>query len=273
MKKSNKLPFFKISLGFTISYISIFIIIPLAMLFISISSLNISSILDILDNTRVLHALSLTFVTSLIAAIFNLPIGTLIAWSLVRYEFWGKKILNLVIDIPFILPTSVTGIALTTLYNPNEYMGYFLSKLGIEAIYNHLSIVIALIFVSLPFVIRTIEPAIKKLDQNIEEAAYYLGASPFQIFAKITLPAIAPACITGFTLAFARCIGEYGSLVFVSGNIPGYTETLPLLISLKLEQFDYESASLLAIYSLILSFILLLIVNYFDKHFTSRNQS
>lgn len=210
---------------------------------------------------RVVASLKVSFSTSFLAALVNAIFGLLLAWVLERYTFPGKKIIDGLIDLPFALPTAVAGIALTTLYSPNGWIGKLFAPLGMKIAYTPLGITIALIFISLPFVVRTVQPVLQSIDPEVEEAAACLGATRFQTFYKVILPALLPAVITGFALAFARALGEYGSVVFISGNMPMYTEITPLLIRTKLEQYDYAGGTAIAAVMLVISFIMLLVIN------------
>ncbi len=262
LKQKSTLPGFGISLGYSIFYLSLIVLIPLSMLFFKTSTMGFKAFWDVILSPRTLAAYRLTFSASLIAGLVNVVFGFLIAWVLARYHFPGKKMVDALIDFPFALPTAVTGITLTALYSPNGFIGQFLYKFGIQSAYSFLGITLALIFIGLPFVVRTIEPVLQELDAELEDAAASLGASRWQTFAKVLFPALIPSLITGFTLAFARAIGEYGSVIFIAGNMPGKTEIAPLLIMTKLEQYDYAGASAIAVVMLIASFALLAFTNY-----------
>jgi len=259
--KQTIIPGFKLTLGVSLAYLSLLVFIPLALVFVKSAELTFAEFWDITTNPRVLQAYKITFLTSLVAAIINCIFGLIIAWVLVRYSFPGKKIIDALIDIPFALPTAVAGIALTAIYAKNGWLGSILEPLGIKIAYYPPGIVIALIFIGIPFVVRTVQPVIEDLDQEIEEAAVMLGAYRLKTFVKVVLPALFPALLTGFTLAFARGIGEYGSVVFISGNKPMVTEIAPLLIMTRLEQYDYAGATAIAAVLLVASFILLLLIN------------
>lgn len=260
-KKYSVLPGFGLTFGFTVFYLSLLVLIPLSMLFFKSSSLSAEGLMKVLTSARTLAALKLSFETAFYSAVLNAIFGLLLAWVLVRYEFPFKKILDALIDLPFALPTAVAGIALTTLYAPNGMIGKFLTPLGIKAAFSPFGIVIALTFIGLPFVVRTIEPVLQDLESEIEEAAFSLGANRWQIFSKVLFPILVPPLLTGSAMAFARALGEYGSVVFISGNMPYKTEILPLLIMTKLEQYDYPGATAIASMMLILSFILLFAIN------------
>ncbi|MGZ4162091.1 MAG: sulfate ABC transporter permease subunit CysT [Neobacillus sp.] len=258
IKKNSVLPGFGISLGFTMFYISILVILPLSMIFINSFTVEWSKIWETISDPRVVASYRLSFGASFAAAFINIIFGVLIAWVLVRYRFPGGGIIDGLVDLPFALPTAIAGIALTTLYTQNGWIGKFLS---FKVAYTPLGITIALTFIGLPFVVRTVQPVLQSLDQEIEEASASLGANRLQTFVKVIFPELLPAALTGFALAFARALGEYGSVVFIAGNMPMHTEITPLLIMTKLEQYDYEGATAIAAVMLIFSFILLLIIN------------
>lgn len=257
-RRKNVLPGFGLSLGVTLVYVSAIVVIPLSMVFIWTASLGAEGIWNVFSDKRVLRSLQLTVTTSFVAALINVVFGLLIAWVLARYSFPGKKILDALIDLPFALPTAVAGIALTTLYSPNGWIGQFLQ---VKVAYTSLGIILALIFIGIPFVIRTVQPVIEGLQQEVEEAAAILGATRRQTFLHVLLPALFPAIMTGFSLAFARALGEYGSVVFIAGNIPFKTEITPLMIMSKLEQYDYHGAAAIACLMLLLSFFILLLIH------------
>lgn len=261
-KKKSTLPGFGFAFGCTIFYLALIVLIPLSMLFIKTSSIGLHEFLSVIMNPRTLTALRLSFGTSLIAGLINVVFGFIIAWVLVRYHFPGKKIIDAFVDFPFALPTAVTGIALTALYSQNGWIGKYLYAVGIQSAYSSLGITLALIFIGLPFVVRTVEPVLQEFDAEIEDAASSLGANRWQTFVRIIFPNLMPALITGFALAFARGIGEYGSVVFIAGNMPGKTEIAPLLIMTKLEQYDYVGAAAIAVVMLVISFTLLAVTNY-----------
>ncbi|RAP75393.1 sulfate ABC transporter permease subunit CysT [Paenibacillus montanisoli] len=261
-KPRSILPGFGISLGFTIFYLSVLVIIPLAGIFVKTSGMTPGQFWDTVASARVIASYKISFMTSFFAALINLVFGLLIAWVLVRYRFPGKKLVDSLIDLPFALPTAVAGIALTAIYAPNGWIGSLLEPLGIKVAFTPLGITLALIFIGLPFVVRTVQPVLQDLDNEVEEAAVMLGAFRLRTFRRIILPELIPPLLTGFALAFARGIGEYGSVVFISGNMPMKTEIAPLLIMTKLEQYDYKGATAIAMVMLIISFILLLLINY-----------
>jgi sulfate/thiosulfate transport system permease protein len=260
-RKKHFLPGFGLTFGYSIFYLSIILMIPISMIFIKTTSLSWSKFIDTVTDPRVLAAYQLSFYTSLSAAVINTIFGFLVAWVLVRYNFPFKKMIDALVDLPFALPTAVAGISLTTIFSPNGIIGGFLESLGFKLIFTPLGIIIALTFISMPFVVRTIQPVLAEFEGALEEAAASFNASRFQIFIKIIFPEIKGALITGFTLAFARSLGEYGSVVFISGNMPMKTEIAPLLIMTKLEQFDYAGATSVAVVMLSMSFILLLGIN------------
>ena len=260
-RKIHILPGFHLTLGFTLIYLSLIVLIPLAMLFIKTSSMSWENFYTTITSSRALAAFKLSFGASAISALINAVFGLLAAWVLVRYEFPGKKIIDVLVDLPFALPTAVAGITLTTLYAPNGWLGQFFNSVGIRIAFTPLGIIIALTFIGLPFVIRTIQPILEDFDIEVEEAASSLGANRVQIFLKIIFPTLLPALLTGTAMAFARALGEYGSVVFISGNMPMKTEILPLLIMTKLEQYDYQGATAIAVVMLVVAFVLLLTIN------------
>ena len=263
-KQKHTLPGFRLSLGYTIFYLSLIVLIPLSMLFIKTASLSFKEIWNIVTASRTLAAYRLSFGTSLVSASVNAVFGFLVAWVLARYSFPGKKIIDALVDFPFALPTAVAGIALTAIYSPNGWVGQYLLKVGIPGAFSPFGIVIALTFIGLPFVVRTLEPVLQDLDPEIEEAAACLGANRWQSFIKVIFPLLLPPLLTGFTLSFARAIGEYGSVIFIAGNMPGKTEIAPLLIMTKLEQYDYSGATAIAVVMLLASFLVLAVSNFFQ---------
>ncbi len=256
------LPGFSLSLGYSILYLSLIVLIPLSMLFFKTSTMGVEAFWHAVVSPRTLAAYRLSFTASLIAGLVNVVFGFLIAWVLARYSFPGKKIVDAMVDFPFALPTAVTGITLTALYSQNGWVGKYLYSWGIASAYSFLGITLALIFIGLPFVVRTLEPVIQELDPEWEDAAMSLGANRWQTFIRIIFPNLVPPLLTGFTLAFARAIGEYGSVIFIAGNMPGKTEIVPLLIMTKLEQYDYTGAAAIAVVMLVVSFVLLAFTNY-----------
>jgi sulfate transport system permease protein len=255
------LPGFGLSLGITCTYLSLIILLPIATIFGRTADLSWSAFWSTISNPRVLASYRVTFGASLAAAMVNTVFGLLVAWVLVRYRFPGRRLIDAIVDLPFALPTAVAGIALTTLYATNGWIGSTLAPWGIKVSYTWLGITVALIFIGLPFVVRTVQPVLDDLEIEVEEAAASLGARRWQTFSRVVFPTIAPALLTGFALAFARAIGEYGSVVFISGNMPMKTEIVPLLIITKLEQYDYAGATAVALVMLVASFLLLLLIN------------
>ncbi len=255
------LPGFGLTLGYTLFYLSLIVLIPLSALLLKTFSLTWAQFWDAVAAPRVLASYRLTFGASFAAACVNLVFGLLIAWVLVRYQFPGKKIVDALVDLPFALPTAVAGISLTALLAGNGWVGQFLEPRGIQLAFNPNGVVIALIFIGLPFVVRTVQPVLEDSEKELEEAATSLGASRWQIFYKVILPAITPALLTGFAMAFARAIGEYGSVIFIAGNMPMISEITPLIIIGKLEQYDYAGATAVAVVMLLFSFVMLLVIN------------
>ena len=255
------LPGFGLSLGFTLIYLSLLILLPLSGLVFKASSLSFEQLWSMATGPRALAAYRVTFGASLLAALINAFFGLIVAWVLVRYSFPGRRLVDSLVDLPFALPTSVAGLTLATLYAGNGWIGQYLEPLGLKVAFTPLGIVVALTFIGLPFVVRTLQPVIEDIEPEVEEAAATLGASRLQTFARVLLPGIVPALLTGFTLAFSRAIGEFGSVIFISGNIPLVSEITPLLIYSKLEQHDVVGATALAAVMLALSFVLLLAVN------------
>ncbi|MEE7625512.1 sulfate ABC transporter permease subunit CysT [Methylobacter sp. Wu8] len=262
MPQSNIMPGFRPAIGFTLFYLALIVLIPLSAMLLKTLQLSLNEYWAILTNERVQASFRLSFGAALIAAAAAAIFGFIIAWSLVRYSFPGKRLFDALIDLPFALPTAVAGIVLAAIYEPRGWIGKLvMDSLGIQIAYKPLGIVFALIFIGLPFVVRTIEPVLQELDTAMEEAAASLGATRRQTFVKVVLPNILPATITGFALAFARGIGEYGSVIFIAGNMPYISEIVPLLIITKLEQYDYAGATAIGLTMLILSFVLLLLIN------------
>mgnify|MGYP000892799403 CR=1 FL=1 len=260
-KTHRVLPGFGLALGYTLVYLSLLILLPLGGLILKASELGFAQILDIALGERSLAAFRVTFGASFLAAAVNAFFGLIVAWILVRYPFPGKRFVDALVDLPFALPTAVAGITLATLYAGNGWLGRFIEPLGIKVAYTPLGIVVALTFITLPFVVRTLQPVIEDIETEVEEAAASLGASRWQTFARVIFPAIFPALLTGFALAFARAIGEYGSVIFIAGNVPMVSEIAPLLIVIRLEQFVYAGAAVVATLMLLLSFALILLVN------------
>ncbi|BDI32162.1 sulfate ABC transporter permease [Capsulimonas corticalis] len=255
------LPGFGLTMGFTLLYLSLLVLIPLSMLFWKTSSMPISKIWSTVTDDRVLQAFKLTFGASFCAALFNVFFGGLVAWVLARYRFPGKRLIDGLVDLPFALPTAVAGICLVTVYSQNGWIGRIVEPHGLKIAFTPIGITVALIFIGLPFVVRTVQPVLEDMEAELEEAAASLGATRLQTFLRVLAPPLAPVMLTGFTLAFARALGEYGSVVFIAGNRPYKTEILPLLIITKLEEYNYAGATAIALVMLISSFALLLAIN------------
>jgi sulfate transport system permease protein len=255
------LPGFGPTLGYTLAYLSLLVLIPLAAVFLKTAELTFSEFWSAVTAPRVVASYKLSFGMSLLAAAINAVFGLMLAWALVRYSFPGKKLIDALVDLPFALPTAVAGIALTALYAKNGWIGQFLEPLGIQVAFKPLGVLVALVFIGLPFVVRTVQPILEDLDTELEEAATSLGAQRWQAFRHVILPIVFPALLTGFALAFARAVGEYGSVIFIAGNLPMVSEITPLMIITKLEQYDYTGATAIATVMLILSFTLLLLIN------------
>ena len=260
-KKNRVLPGFKLTLGFTIFYLGLIVLIPLAAVFWKTSTLTWAQFVHIVTAPQAMASYRLTFGASFLAALTNVLFGFIVAWVLVRYQFHGKRLLDALVDLPFALPTSVAGITLATLYAPNGWIGRLLVPFGIKVAYTQLGIFVALTFIGLPFIVRTVQPVLEDVDPELEEASASLGAGRWQTFWRVILPTLVPALLTGFALAFARALGEYGSVIFISSNIPMKTQITPLLIMTKLEQFDYPGATAIAVVMLVIAFVLLLGIN------------
>lgn len=248
-------------MGVTLLWLSLIVLIPLAALFLKTTELSLDRFLAIITSRRVLHALELSFGLSLAAAAVNLVFGSLVVWALVRYKFPGRRIFDAIVDIPFALPTAVAGIALTSLYAENGWIGRLLAPLGIQVAFSPLGIFVALVFIGLPFVVRTVQPVLQNLELELEEAAASLGAGRWMTIRRVVIPTIIPALLTGFALAFARAVGEYGSVIFIAGNLPNVSEIAPLLIVIRLEEFRYADATAIASVMLVASFFLLFVIN------------
>ena len=261
LKKSSVLPGFNLTLGYTIGYLSLIVLIPLTAVFLKTASMSFDEFWQVVSAERVVASYKLSFGASFLAAGINAVFGLLLAWALVRYSFPGKKLIDALVDLPFALPTAVAGIALTALYARNGWLGQYLEPLGIKVAFTPLGVLVALVFIGLPFVVRTVQPILEDLDTELEEAAASLGAQRWQTFRHVTLPILLPALLTGFALAFARAVGEYGSVIFIAGNLPMVSEITPLMIITKLEQYDYVGATAIASVMLVFSFVLLLIIN------------
>jgi sulfate transport system permease protein len=255
------LPGFGLSLGFTLAYLSLIVLIPLSAVFIKSAGMGWDRFVDAATSPRVVASYKLSFGASLLAAAINAVFGLILAWGLVRYTFPGKKLVDALIDLPFALPTAVAGISLTALYAKNGWIGQYLEPLGIQVAFTPLGVLVALVFIGLPFIVRTVQPILEDLDAEFEEAAASLGASRLQTFRRVVFPTLLPALLTGFALAFARAVGEYGSVIFIAGNLPFVSEITPLMIITKLEQYDYEGATAVASVMLLVSFALLLVIN------------
>ena len=255
------LPGFGLTLGFSLAYLSLIVLIPLATVFVKSSDLGPADFWAAATSPRVLASYRLSFGAALLAAGVNAVFGLMLAWSLVRYAFPGKRLVDALVDLPFALPTAVAGISLAALYSPNGWLGQYLEPLGVKIAFQPAGVVVALIFIGVPFVVRTVQPVLEDLDLELEEVAASLGANRWQVFRHVVLPAILPALMTGFALAFARAVGEYGSVIFIAGNLPMVSEITPLMIITKLEQYDYAGATAIAAVMLVVSFLLLLLIN------------
>jgi sulfate transport system permease protein len=261
LRKPSALPGFGITFGFAVTYLSLIVLIPLAVLVWRASGLGLDGIWRVATTPRVLAALEVSFFTSAAAAAINAVFGVIVAWVLVRYEFPGKRLLDAAVDLPFALPTAVAGISLAALYATNGWIGALFAPWGIKIAFTPYGILVALVFIGLPFVVRTVQPVLQDLDREVEEASATLGATRFQTVFRVVLPALAPAILTGVALAFARAVGEYGSVIFIAGNMPFVSEIAPLLIVTKLEEFDYAGAAAIATVMLAISFATLLVIN------------
>ena len=267
------LPGFRLSLGFTLFYLCLIVLIPLSAVFLNTFTMSWDGFVAAVTSPRVMASYRLTFGASLIAAVLNIIFGGIVAWVLVRYEFPGKKIIDALVDLPFALPTAVAGIALTALYSANGWIGQYLEAIGIKVAFTPLGVVVALTFIGLPFVVRTVQPVLEDAERELEEAAASLGASHWQTFSKVIFPTVLPALLTGFALAFARATGEYGSVIFIAGNMPMVSEITPLFIVTKLEQYDYAGATAIAVVMLLVSFAMLLTINLLQAWARKRGQS
>lgn len=268
--RKRVLPGFGLSLGFALTYMSLIILLPLAATLAKTMELTWAEFWTAVTSERVMASYRITFGASLAAALFNIPCGVTLAWVLVRYNFPGRRLVDALVDLPFALPTAVAGIALTSLYARNGWFGQILEPMGITVAYSPIGIWVALTFIGLPFVVRTVQPVLLELEPEIEEAAATLGASRLQTLWRVVLPGLIPSVITGFTLAFARAVGEYGSVVFISGNMPLRTEITPLLIITKLEQYDYAGATAIAVVMLVISFAMLLLIQFIQSRYQRR---
>jgi sulfate transport system permease protein len=259
------LPGFGLSLGFTVTYLGLIVLLPLAALAWKASDVGAAGIMKLFSSPRTLAALKLSFGGALVAAAINVIVGLMVTWALVRYRFPGRRILDALIDLPFALPTAVAGIALTAIYAPNGWLGQWLVPLGIKVAYTPLGVLLAMIFVGFPFVVRTLQPVLQSLEQDVEDAAESLGATGLQTFVRVVLPVLVPTLLTGFALALARAVGEYGSVIFIAGNIPLRSEIAPLLIVQRLDEFDYATAAALGVVMLAFSLVLLVLVSALQR--------
>jgi sulfate transport system permease protein len=274
-KRSSKrvMPGFHLSLGFTLFYLGLIVLIPLSAVFLKTFTMTWPAFWDAVTSDRVVASYQLTFGASLLAALINVIFGGIVSWVLVRYQFPGKKIIDALVDLPFALPTAVAGIALTALYSTNGWIGRYLALIGIKVAFTPLGVLVALTFIGLPFVVRTVQPVLEDVERELEEAAASLGANPLQTFTRVIFPAVAPALLTGFALSFARATGEYGSVIFIAGNMPMVSEITPLFIVTKLEQYDYAGATAIAVVMLLVSFVLLLAINALQAWSRKRGQA
>jgi sulfate/thiosulfate transport system permease protein len=270
-RRTRVLPGFNLALGYTIAYLSLIVLIPLSAVFLKTSTLTFDRFWTIVTAPAVVASYKLSFGAALLAAAINAVFGLMLAWVLVRYTFPGRKLVDALVDLPFALPTAVAGISLTALYAKNGWLGQYLEPLGIKVAFTPLGVLVALIFIGLPFVVRTVQPVLEDLDVEFEEAAASLGATRLQAFARVVLPALFPALLTGFALAFARAVGEYGSVIFIAGNLPMVSEITPLIIITKLEQYDVVGATAVAVVMLVASFILLFLINVLQAWSSARS--
>ncbi len=260
-------------MGLTLTWLSIIVLIPLAGLFLKSFELNFAQFVDIITSRRTLNALKISFGLAFLAALVNLVMGSIIVWALVRYRFPGRRIFDAIVDVPFALPTAVAGIALTTLFAQNGWLGAPLAELGIKVSYTPLGIFLAMVFIGVPFVVRTVQPVLIDLDPEIEEAAASLGASRWQTVWRVVLPSLFPALLTGFALAFARAVGEYGSVIFIAGNLPNVSEIAPLLIVIRLSEFRYADATAIAVVMLLVSFLVIFVINRLQRWARAQEQA
>jgi sulfate transport system permease protein len=267
------IPGFGITLGLTLSYLGLIVLIPLAGLVLTTAKMPLSDLWSTITDARVMAAYRISFGLSLLAALINVVFGFIVAWVLVRYRFPLKKLVDALVDLPFAMPTAVSGIALAALYSSNGWIGQYLAPLGIKVSFTPLGILVALVFIGLPFVVRTAEPVLAELDRETEEAAASLGASRWQTFWRVILPHMMPALLTGFAMAFARALGEYGSVIFIAGNMPFVSEIVPLVIIIKLEQYDLAGATAIALVMLVASFLMLFVINWLQKWSRSRREA
>ena len=261
LRKPSVLPGFDLALGLTLMYLTLIVLVPLSATFLKTFTMTWPAFWEAVASPRVVASYKLTFGASLAAAVINAAFGLLVAWVLVRYEFFGKRIVDALVDLPFALPTAVAGITLTGLYAGNGWIGRYLEPLGVKVAFTPIGVFVAMTFIGLPFVVRTVQPILEDLAAELEEASATLGATRLQTFTRVILPILTPALLTGFALAFARALGEYGSIIFIAGNMPMVSEITPLLIITKLEQYDYQGATAIAVVMLMMSFVLLLAIN------------
>jgi sulfate transport system permease protein len=264
-RRKSVIPGFGITLGATLFWLSLIVLIPLGSLALKTTELSVSQFLDVVTSRRSLHAFELSFGLSLAAALVNLVFGTIVVWALVRYRFPGRRLLDAVVDIPFALPTAVAGIALTSLYAQSGWIGSLLAPFGIEVAFTPLGIFVALVFIGLPFVVRTVQPVLEDIDKELEEASASLGTNRWTTICRVLFPSVLPALLTGFSLAFARAVGEYGSVIFIAGNLPNVSEIAPLLIVIRLQEFHYADATAIAVVMLLISFSMLFVVNALQR--------
>ncbi|GHV82102.1 sulfate ABC transporter permease subunit CysT [Spirochaetia bacterium] len=272
-RKTARLPGLGLTLGLSMTYMTLLIFIPLSALILYAAHLSFADFWAIIADERVASAFKISFLSTFIAAAFNFVFGLIIAWVLTRYNFFGKKVIDALIDLPFAIPTAVAGISLAVIFSPKGIIGGVLKNFGIDLSYSRVGIIIAIIFIGMPFVVRTVQPVIQELDRELEEAASSLGANFFQVFARVIFPSLFPALLTGFALAFARGLGEYGSIIFISSNMPYETEIVPLLIVKKLLQFDYRGASAIGVTMLVCAFVLLLFINFLQVYTKRRRKN
>lgn len=271
--RHSVIPGFGVTLAFTLFYLTLIVLIPLAGLVYKTAEMTFADFWQTVTDSRVAHAYRISFGIALAAALINVVFGMVVAWVLVRYRFPFKKIADAVVDLPFAMPTAVSGIALAALYAPNGWIGRYLADVGVTVAFTPLGILVALVFIGLPFVVRTVEPVLEDFDREIEEAAASLGATRWQTFYKVMLPQLAPSLLTGFAMAFARALGEYGSVIFIAGNMPYVSEIVPLVIIIKLEQYDLTGATAIAVVMLAASFAMLLVINWLQKWSRRRRES
>ncbi len=264
-KRRSVIPGFGITLGTTLLWLSLIVLAPLAALFLTTADLSFDQFVAIVTSRRVLHAFQLSFGLALAAAAVNLIFGSFVVWAIVRYRFPGRRLFDAIVDVPFALPTAVAGIALTALYAPSGWIGRWLSPLGISVAFTPLGIFVALVFIGLPFVVRTVQPVLEDFDSELEDAAASLGAGRWTVLRRVVLPSLLPALLTGFALAFARAVGEYGSVIFIAGNLPNVSEIAPLLIVIRLQEFHYADATAIAVVMLLAAFLLLFLVNVLQR--------